>query len=142
LTKKKRKKKGIPFLGIIVGAVTVVVGVASIGKSKGQIEPPDKPLKGKSKEQLCIDAGGVFNDQFQLCEFPERPEQCGPAPPLPPGSPNQPGVYWQSILRKQDIGWTTEISRKPPGTIVLVSPGGFSSKYLDWLRCRQRTGFI
>jgi len=141
LTKKKRRKKeGIAILGLLVGGVTIAVGVG--GKAEGQIVEPEKPGNGngnggKSKRQLCIEAGGVFNEQFQICEFPEKPEECGPAPPLPSG----PGVYWQSILRKQDIGWATELSRKPAGTIVLVE-GGFSRKYLDWLRCRQRTGLL
>ena len=50
----------------------------------GGVEPP-KPPKEKSKEQLCLEAGGVFNDQFQVCEFPEKPPN-GPGtdgcPPL------------------------------------------------------------
>ena len=138
--KKRKKKREIPILPFFVSGIVIALG-AGIFSTRGKddaIEVEPENGNGKlpdTRIRDCIDSGGVWNDQFQICEFPERPEQCGPAPTLPPGI----GVYWQSTLRRQDIGWATVPSRLPPNTIVLVT-GGFSREYLDWLRCRQRTG--
>jgi len=75
LTKKKQKKKrgGIPILGFIVGAVTVAVALGSTSKAGGEIEP-DKP---DNRIRDCINAGGTWNDQFQICEFKEMPPDNG-----------------------------------------------------------------
>jgi len=78
LTKKKRKKKEFFVLGALVTALTIAVGVS--GKAGGQIiEPPDKPPKPPrpppdDREILCVQAGGIWNPQTQICELlPEKP---------------------------------------------------------------------
>ena len=76
MPKKKRKKKGFGILGIIVSGATILVGIGGFsGKAGGSVVEPEngngKPPDTRIRD--CIDSGGVWNEQFQICEFPERP---------------------------------------------------------------------
>ncbi|MEE8115344.1 MAG: hypothetical protein V3T23_13450 [Nitrososphaerales archaeon] len=140
---KKKKKRGFLFLGFIVSAVTIAIGVA--GKAKGQvieppdrppIRPPDRPPIGKSKEQFCIEAGGVFNDQFQRCDFPVV--GCGSKPRVPGGG----GAYLAiEPLGVNQVQWTTRelVKFRAPSSIVLFF-GGFSEELLQWAICKRAAG--
>jgi len=80
MPKKKRKRKGLPFLDFLMFGTTVVIGLSGLSrKAGGIVEPPDeppirpppiRPPPIDTRIQDCINAGGVWNEQFHLCEFP------------------------------------------------------------------------
>lgn len=136
MTKKKRKKKrGFLFLGFLVSAVTIAIGAG--GKAEGKIVEPDKP--GKSKEQLCLEAGGVFDRRTQMCKFP-APVGCGPMPLIPSQPPGGFGGYLvNDPFGVNKVEWFVDIKFRNPSAIVLLQ-GGFSNELLTWVKCKYEMG--
>jgi len=87
MPKKKKKRRGFPFLDFLMFGTTVGIGLAGLTrKAGGIVEPPDapptrpppiRPPPTDTRIQDCINDGGTWNAQFQLCEFPEPPPARG-----------------------------------------------------------------
>jgi len=162
--KKKSRKKGIGILGLIVGGTTIAVGIASTGKAGGQVvvppggmpptngetDPPENGGPGGGGDpriRQCVDTGGIWNDQFQICEFP-----MGPPIPPPLSSPacgllaanNAKGSGFYHVTDfARNVQWspTLELATSRPTSIVIWG-NAFNIQLRNWLQCRVDSGEI
>jgi len=166
MPKKRKKKKGIAILGAIVAGVTVLVGIgASAGKRterviprlvqppvKRIIEPPTVPPMD-SRIQDCIDAGGSWIEQFQVCEFPDKPpeeqflssDSCGLLSQNFVKTVRGGGFYVVNFRQKANfpegaVQWT--MKRGEIGDRVVIFGADFNLSLRNWLQCRVTAGEI
>jgi len=161
MPKKKKSRKGIGILGGIVTGATILIGVASTGKARGQlvepprgrpptngeVDPPENGGPGDIRIRQCVDTGGIWNDQFQICEFPRGP----PIPPplsspacglLAANNARGSGFYHVTDFAR-NVQWSPSLAlatSRP--TSIVIWGNAFNIQLRNWLQCRVDSGEI
>ena len=131
MVKRKKKKRGIPILGWLVGGLTIAVGVlGSTGKAVGLVEeengngpgtrPPPPPPIDCPPEAVCGD----------------RP---------PRRTLGTLGHTWVQRITC-NAGWIAgdlpKIEFQKPPNSFWIDRGGFNQPLIDWAKCACREGLI
>jgi len=146
-TKERKKKRSFPFFGWLIAGATFlgVIGLSTGGKAGGVTPPLPPPIDVRIRQ--CVESGGVWNPQFQRCEFPE-----GPPIPDPLSSPacglltasfaTGTGFYHVTPFA-DNLQWseTLALATSRPGARV-VWENAFTVQLRNWLQCRLDAGEI